>query len=89
VARLIDADAFMKEYCKTNECLQNHGCDCRFCFVKSVLDEAPTVDAVEVVRCIDCAIPHNRWTGCPKLGGLVTPPDFFCAFGTKEWNYAD
>ena len=34
-----------------------------------------------VVRCKDCAVPHNEWTGCPKLGGLVTPPDFYCAFG--------
>ena len=42
---------------------------------------------VEVVRCKDCYIPHNNWTGCPMLDGLVTPPDFYCAFGvhnTKE-----
>ena len=36
---------------------------------------------IEVVRCKDCDVPHNKWTGCPKLGGLVTPPDFYCAFG--------
>ena len=35
--------------------------------------------SVEVIRCKDCAVPHNKWTGCPKLGGLVTQPDFFCA----------
>lgn len=35
----------------------------------------------KVIRCEDCAVPHNEWTGCPKLGGLVTPPDFYCAFG--------
>ena len=46
--------------------------------------EAPTVDAVEVVRCRDCAVPHNKYTGCPKLNGLVTPPDFYCPFGERK-----
>ena len=27
---------------------------------------APTVDAVEVVRCKDCVVPHNKYTGCPE-----------------------
>ena len=35
----------------------------------------------EVVRCKDCAVPHNQRTGCPKLNGLVTPPDFYCSCG--------
>lgn len=39
---------------------------------------------VEVVRCKDCAVPHNRWTGCPKLNGLVTPPDFYCSYGERR-----
>ena len=38
----------------------------------------------KIVRCKDCVIPHNRYTGCPKLNGLVTPPDFYCAFGRPE-----
>ena len=42
-----------------------------------ILREAPTVDAVEVVRCKNCAVPHNKYTGCPKLNGLVTPPDLY------------
>ena len=49
-----------------------------------ILQEAPTVDAVEVVRCKDCAVPHNKYTGCPKLNGLVTPPDFYCPFGERK-----
>ena len=39
---------------------------------------------VPVVRCNDCAVPHNKYTGCPKLNGLVTPPDFFCPFGEQK-----
>ena len=46
--------------------------------------ESPTVDAVEVVRCKYCAVPHNKYTGCPKLNGLVTPPDFYCPFGERK-----
>lgn len=42
------------------------------------------VDAVEVVRCLECAIPHNKYTGCPKLNGLVTTPDFFCPYGERR-----
>ena len=45
---------------------------------------APTVDAVEVVRCKDCVVPHNKYTGCPELNGLVTPPDFYCPFGKRK-----
>lgn len=51
---------------------------------KQKLDSIPAVDAVEVVRCAECAIPHNRWTGCPKLGGLIPPDDFYCGFGRKD-----
>ena len=41
---------------------------------------------VEVVRCKECAVPHNKWTGCPKLNGLVPPPDFYCAYGERKDN---
>lgn len=52
--------------------------------VKSALEKAPTVDAVEVVRCLDCEVPHNKYTGCPNLNGLVTPHDFYCPFGEQK-----
>lgn len=37
-----------------------------------------------VVRCKDCAVPHNRWTGCPKMNGTIMPPDGFCSFGERR-----
>lgn len=49
-----------------------------------VLEDMPTVDAVEVVRCRDCEVPHNKYTGCPNLNGLVTPHDFYCPFGERK-----
>lgn len=52
--------------------------------VFSIIDKVPTADVVEVVRCKNCAIPHNQWTGCPKLNGLVTPPDFYCSYGERR-----
>lgn len=39
---------------------------------------------VAVVRCKDCAVPHNRWTGCPKMNGTVMPPDGFCSYGERK-----
>lgn len=52
--------------------------------VKSSIESAPAVDAVEVVRCRECEIPHNKYAGCPKLNGLVTPPDFYCPYGERN-----
>lgn len=42
------------------------------------------IDCVHVVRCKDCAVPHNENTGCPKLRGLVTPPWFYCPYGERK-----
>lgn len=50
--------------------------------INSELEEEE--DEVKIVRCKDCDIPHNKYTGCPKLNGLVTPPDFYCAFGKPK-----
>ena len=47
------------------------------------IEDTPTADVVEVVRCKECNVPHNKWTGCPRLSGLVTPPDFYCGFGER------
>lgn len=56
------------------------------CFevVGEIEDMQPTADVEEVVRCKDCDIPHNKWTGCPKLNGLIPPPDFFCGYGERR-----
>ena len=53
-------------------------------YSKSLVETAETSDVVQVVRCKDCAIPHNRWTGCPKLNGLVTAPNFYCSYGERR-----
>ena len=81
--RLIDADAVLRHKRKMS------GADFGGEFwdeavLASDIKNAPTVDAVPVVRCMDCAVPHNKYTGCPMLNGLVTPPDFYCPFGERK-----
>lgn len=46
-------------------------------------------DMVQVVRCKDCAVPHNKWTGCPKMNGTIMPPDGFCSYGERRTDHAD
>ena len=29
-------------------------------------------------NCRTCSIPHNKWTGCPKLNGKIPYPTFVC-----------
>lgn len=57
--------------------------------VKSAIEEMPTVNAVEVVRCIDCKYHEDEEPGvvyCPHIiGGWVTN-DFFCAEGERKNN---
>ena len=48
------------------------------------LKSLPTADVVEVVRCKDCDIIHNKWMGCPHLNGLIPPPMFYCAYGERK-----
>lgn len=55
----------------------------------ALIDDAPAVDAVPVVRCKDCrhtarSTSHPDTIICvlTKMCGTV-PPDFFCALGAK------
>ena len=82
MARLIDADRAMEIV--RNQGIAHPNAYHLTNYATLILREAPTVDAVEVIRCKDCAVPHNKYTGCPKLNGLVTPPDFYCPFGERK-----
>ena len=54
---------------------------------KEDVEEAPTIDAVPVVRCKDCMFEGSELT-CPMLC-LVdhTEPDEFCSFGRKKGGW--
>ena len=85
MARLIDAE-------KTKACIQNvveHLAEAgnevmavALSFAIEIIDNAKTIDPV--IRCRDCAVPHNKWTGCPKLLGRIPADDFYCADGVRK-----
>ena len=62
----------------------NYGTYLGLKYSKSLVETAETANVVQVVRCKDCAVPHNQWTGCPKLNGLLTSPDFYCSYGERR-----
>ena len=53
-----------------------------------ILREAPTVDAVEVVRCRDCKHCDPENYHCDHPMGTVAPlrrkPDDFCSYGERK-----
>lgn len=86
--RYIDADKFIKwldvgHLRSPSEICYSEG------DVKVMIDMQQTADVVEVVRCKDCDVPHNSWTGCPNLDGIIRPPDFYCARGERKQEAAD
>ena len=72
--RLIDADALIKE---TNE-------EGAYGYVdaKQIAD-APTVDAVEVIRCKDCKYYDGKWL-CKICGVPSRKPYDFCSYGERK-----
>lgn len=97
--RLIDANARIEEirkaYC-TN-CDNYGGVRCHSCWVDDgigFLEDAPTVDAVEVVRCGECrhsSINENH-PNKPLLCYMTkmcgtTAPDWFCADGERRTDH--
>jgi hypothetical protein len=45
---------------------------------------APTIDAVEVVRCGDCAYMHVP-VCCPcRISGFKVPDDWYCPMGVRR-----
>lgn len=93
--RLIDADALgekletlMKKYAASGN--KNVADD--YNFVLTVLACAPTVDAVEVVRCVDCkhfdpddqAAEDADWCGWCRYNGCLTDDFDFCSRGKRK-----
>ena len=60
--------------------------------VEQAIKEAPTVDAVEVVRCKECQHWQKRHETrgiCLKHNAIVTftTPDFYCAYGERRTDH--
>ena len=84
--RLIDADALISYM---DECSQESRFRVYYGYAKSFIDDAPTVDAVEVVRCRVC-IKRYDTDECPMCflnRGLYvecTKDDGFCDLGERK-----
>ena len=83
MARLIDAYALEDEFGISDEDL----------IAKEAIRAAPTVDAVEVVRCRDCkhykpqkksAHWENRTNYCNRIVTIKMQPDDFCSYGKRK-----
>ena len=96
MARLIDADALLEIYKKWIPQIASSEDDGDRRGVETcitVLKGAPTVDAVEVVRCKDCK--HHYWEqepchgksvhhcNLPHMSGIEVFKEFFCYYGEE------
>ena len=78
--RLIDAKAFLEKMKRTS----------RYFGVVFDVEEMPTVDAVEVVRCRECVgrpfweEDHNGVPVCLLSGLYVRSEDDFCSYGERK-----
>lgn len=85
--RLINANALKKEMVEVEIVTQpySHFISERVVFGYDI-DDAPTIDAVEVVRCWKCK--HYTPTICHRLNTVVTPFDF-CSYGKPKMDAKD
>lgn len=95
--RLIDADALKDEVMKIWAYIQCVTGDDVMDAVMTDIKNAPTVDAVQVVRCRDCKhfelayykkdgtenFKYKRGVCCRKKRGMWVPKDWFCADGER------
>lgn len=82
MSRLIDADALpdYKQYTKDTTDQQR----AMWAIAKAIVSEAPTIDAVPVIRCSDCKHAQRRDHG--TYCGVhydINSPDYYCADGAK------
>ena len=91
MARLINAENV--EYAFLAICDRESGVPLALAeWLANVVRNAPTVDAVEVVRCKDCTFcvfnSSNETFKCRSMNGMyrTVGPDDFCSYGERETN---
>lgn len=91
--RLIDANALMQDLKEEHDyimCDPDVGNNMKWreavCFgrVRKAIENAPTVDAVKVVRCKDCKQYNELSEVCSFWHG-VRHPEHYCGEGEKRW----
>ena len=93
--RLIDADALLDEFLRRYTEREREGNLVFLQLAKSnkifcgyLISNAPTVDAVPVVRCKDCIHSYDDLCGlcctCGPYVDCVVQPEFYCADGKRK-----
>ena len=89
--RLIDANALVS--C-IDECSQESRFRLYYGYAKSFIDDAPTIDAIPVIRCRECK--HHYWEQepchgksvhyckLPHMRGVEVFKEFFCYYGERK-----
>ena len=86
MSRLIDAEA-LKSY--MDECSKESKFRVYYGYAESFIDDAPTIDAVPVVRCRECKYRfknngHDK-SGCPIIDANIwMDDDDFCSHGERK-----
>ena len=92
MSRYIDADALINRFdelcdsvCQYSKKQREVMCGaCPLGSAFDVVDEFPTADVVEVVRCEDCKNnPKTTWFGCPMASHDYEFKDGFCYKGER------
>lgn len=86
--RLIDADALREVHCEgCDETIRSICENDPVCATLMWVDEAPTVDAVPVVRCKDCKHYHENEGWCDKHSTFIDDRGVFChPWESNEWK---
>lgn len=89
MARFIDADELIAQLKTQYGEELGWQCTVNMSDVGMMIEDAPTVDAVEVVRCKDCRMfVHNKEafvTYCKReLKDLYARPDGYCSYGERK-----
>ena len=94
--RLIDADELLEEIVERMTLFRALGKERvvqNYDFAATVVGDAPTVDAVPVVRCRECKYyrPKANYMHCACPGGMLCPPDAngFCSYGQRRDQSAE
>lgn len=84
--RLIDADTLSEKLCETTLFIKDGE------VFQRMINDAPTIDAVQVVRCKDCknydgGEVEHEYDRCRHHWSAVEPNDW-CSFGERRQNDA-
>lgn len=90
--RLVDADKLLQADENSDKILvlgSGKALEIAYALIKKKVENAPTVDAVPVVRCKDCKHHENEEIGmvyCPNAIGGWVGENWFCADGERKDN---